>query len=361
MKIRRALEGFEAYGWETPTYEIAERTGLRVEDIVRLDTNTSPFKPELALSALARKLKQAEVNQYPDTSYHAMRQALSEYTGKDLERFVVTNGADEGLDIITKVLLDPGDEVLIPMPTYPMYRIASQIMGAKVRAVDRNPDFSLDVEAMVEAVGKRTKVIFLCNPNNPTGNFSPEKEVEALAKKSGVVVAVDEAYFEYCGGSAIDITDRLDNVVVCRTLSKAFSLAGARLGYLVAKRETVEKLNLVRPPNSLSVISLMLGQTALTHLDEMKKHVASTVRERARLLEGLNGIAGLEAYPSAANFILFKVKKGDAGKVHARLMKKGLVLRNLSHVKGVENCLRTTVGTPEINTRLLVELDSLVR
>jgi histidinol-phosphate aminotransferase len=361
MKIRRALQGFETYGWETPTYEIAEKTGLRPEDIVRLDTNTSPFKPKVALSGLTRELRKAEVNQYPDTSYHALRQALSAYTGKGLDRFVVTNGADEGLDIITKVLLDPEDEVVIPTPTYPMYRIASQIMGAKVKPVDRKEGFRLDIEGMLAAVKKRTKLIFLCNPNNPTANYDPEKEVEALAKGSDAVVAVDEAYFEYCGKSAIDITDRLDNVVVCRTLSKAFSLAGARLGYLVAKKETVDQLNIVRPPNSLTVISLILGQIALTRLAEMKKHVASTVKERTRLLDGLGGISGIEPYPSVTNFVLFRVTKGEPDKVHAKLMRKGLVLRNLSKVRGVENCLRTTVGTPDVNARLLSELSKAVR
>jgi histidinol-phosphate aminotransferase len=361
MKIRKALEGFEAYGWETPTYEIAEKTGLPTEQIVRLDTNTSPFKPRVALSELARKLMEADVNQYPDTSYHELRLALAAYTGKDKDRFVVTNGADEGLDIITKVLLDPGDEVIIPTPTYPMYRIVSQIMGSRVRTVPRNEDFGLDIDGILAAVGKRTKVIFLCNPNNPTGNFSPEKEVERLAKESGVAVAVDEAYFEYCGRSAIDITEKHDNLIVCRTLSKAFSLAGARLGYLVAKRKTIDELNLVRPPNSLTVISLMLGQTALTSLDEMKKHVGTTVKERARLFDGMASLSGVGPYPSMTNFILFKVKNGDAGKVHARLMKKGLVLRNMSSVKGVEGCLRTTVGTAEVNDRLLVELERATR
>ena len=360
MKIRKALQGFEAYGWETPTYEIAEKTGLRPEQIVRLDTNTSPFRPVAALSDLAKELKKAEVNQYPDTSYHALLEGISAYTGKGMERFVVTNGADEGLDLITKVLLDPGDEVIIPTPTYPMYRITSQIMGATVRAVSRRPDYSLDVEAMLSVVGRRTKAIFLCNPNNPTGNFSPEKEVEELAKRSGVAVAVDEAYFEYCGRSAIDITDRLDNVIVCRTMSKAFSLAGARLGYLAARKDTVEKLNLVRPPNSLSVISLMLGQTALAHLGEMRKHVGSTIRERGRLSEGLSAIRGIHPFPSATNFILFRVSSADADRVHQKLMKKGLVLRNMSKVGGVEGCLRTTVGTPEVNERLLAELRTAV-
>lgn len=361
MKIRKALERFEAYGWETPTYEIAEKTGLPPEKIVRLDTNTSPFKPEVALSDLARRLKDADVNQYPDTSYHALRLALAAYTGKDKDRFVVTNGADEGLDIITKVLLDPGDEVIIPTPTYPMYRIVSQIMGARIRAVPRRGDFGLDVDGMLAAVGKRTKVIFLCNPNNPTGNFSPEAEVERLARESDVAVAVDEAYFEYCGRSAIDVTDKLDNLIICRTLSKAFSLAGARLGYLVAKRETVDELNLVRPPNSLTVISLMLGQTALTRLGEMKRHVGATVKERVRLYEGMKSISGIEVFPSVTNFILFRVKNMDADRVHASLIRRGLVLRNLSAVDGVKGCLRTTVGTPEVNDRLLDEIDRATR
>ncbi len=360
MKVRKALEGFDAYGWETPTYEIAEKTGLKPEQIVRLDTNTSPFRPEAALSDLAKELKKAEVNQYPDTSYHALLEGISAYTGKGMERFVVTNGADEGLDLITKILLDPGDEVIIPTPTYPMYRITSQIMGATVRPVKRRADYSLDVDAMLSAVGRRTKAIFLCNPNNPTGNFSPEQEVEELAKRSGVAVAVDEAYFEYCGRSAIDITDRLENVIVCRTMSKAFSLAGARLGYLAAKKETVDTLNLVRPPNSLSVISLMLGQVAFARLEEMRRHVESTIKERARLFERLSEISGIHPFPSVANFILFRVESADPDKVHARLMKKGLVLRNMSKVGGVEGCLRTTVGTPEVDRRLLTELEIAV-
>jgi histidinol-phosphate aminotransferase len=362
MKPRKVLEKFEAYGWETPTYEIADKVGLREDQVVRLDTNTSPFRPKLALSSLAKHLKVADVNEYPDTSYHGLTKALSDYTGKGLDRFVITNGADEGLDITTKVLLDPGDEVIIPTPTYSMYRITSQIMGARVRQVQRKKDFSLDIDAMLRAVTKRTKLIFLCNPNNPTGNFSAESEVEKLAKESGAVVAVDEAYFEYCGGSAVDITDRLEDVVVCRTLSKAFSLAGARLGYLIAKRETVQKLNLVRPPNSVSVLTLMLGQTALTKLGEMKHHVETTVKERTRLQKALKDVSGIEPFDSVTNFILFRLAKGnDADEIHARLMKKGLVLRNLSKVKGVENCLRTTVGLPEVNDRLVSELETLVR
>jgi histidinol-phosphate aminotransferase len=358
MKIRDLFGHFEEYGWETPSWEIAAKVGLPVSEIVRLDTNTSPFRPESALRELGLALGGLEINEYPDTSYLAIRERLSSYTGKGLERFVVTNGADEGLDIATKVFLDPGDEVVIPTPTYAMYGIASSIMGASVVSVPRRRDFGLDVEAILAAVTPKTKVIFLCNPNNPTGDFARIEEVQTLAEESGVAIVIDEAYFEYCGKSAIDLSDRLENIIVCRTLSKAFSMAGVRIGYLVAKAETVSKLNAVRPPNSLSVISLILGQAALDHRDEMERNVRATVGEREKLLRRLSGIDGIEPYPTQTNFLLFRVVDGDAAAVHERLMRKGLVLRNLSKRKGVENCLRTTVSTSEVNERLASELES---
>jgi histidinol-phosphate aminotransferase len=357
MKTRRVLDGFEAYGWETPTREIAAEVGLKPQQVVRLDTNTSQYQPVAAMRKLASVLREIRVNDYPDTSYHGLAEGLSRYIGKGLERIVVTNGADEGLDIVAKVFIDQDDEVVIPTPTYSMYRIGAQLMGAKVKQIPRRADFGLDVEKVLEAVGPRTKVIYLCNPNNPTGNFSPVADVERIAKESGAAVVVDEAYFEMCGKTAIDLTDRYENIIVCRSMSKAFSMAGVRVGYLVAKEETVAQLSKVRPPNSLSVLSVILGGAGLANLGEMRKNVRATVRERQSLFKRLTEMnESLTPFPSEANFILFKLRHARAGDVHRRLMERGLVLRNLSHVRGVENCLRTTVGTPQTNRRLLAEL-----
>jgi len=362
MKIRKVLREFEAYGWETPTREIAAEVGLNPEEIVRLDTNTSPYRPTAALRRLASVLPETRVNDYPDTSYHGLAEGLSKYTGKGLERIVVTNGADEGLDIVTKVFLDQDDEVIIPTPTYSMYRIGAQLMGARVRAVPRRGDFGLDVEAVLEAVGPRTKLVFLCNPNNPTGNFSPLAEVERIAKESGVAVLVDEAYYEMCGKTAIDLTDIYENVIVCRTMSKAFSMAGVRVGYVVAKAETVAEMNKVRPPNSLSVLSVILGEAGLANLGEMRKNVRATVRERQSLFRRLSEMKdSIVAYPSETNFIMFKPRNAKADDVQRRLMERGLVLRNLSRVRGAENCLRTTVGTAQTNLRLISELKKVLR
>lgn len=357
MRVRRLFKNFEEYGWETPSWEIAARVGLPVDKIVRLDTNTSPYRPSAALRDLKRILEKINVNEYPDTSYMDIREALSKYTGKGVERFVVTNGADEGLDIVTKVLLDPGDHVIVPTPTYSMFGITSSIMGAKVVSVPRRRDFGLDVAGILEAADRKTRAIFLCNPNNPTGTFTPIDEVEKLAKELDSAVVIDEAYFEFCGKSSIDLTDRFDNVIVCRTLSKAFSMAGVRVGYLVANARTTRTLNLVRPPNSLSVVSILLAQFALGHIAEMRSNVGSIVRERERLHRRLRRIEGIEPYPSTANFILFRVSGGHADALHAKLMRKGLVLRNLGTRKGLEGCLRTTVSTPDVNERLLAQME----
>ncbi len=359
MRIRRAFDSFDAYGWETPTHEIAHKVGLKEEEVVRLDTNTSPFPPLAELKQLSKEALRLEVNQYPDTTYLGIREGLAAYCGVDVDRFVVTNGADEGLDIVSKVLLDNGDDVLVPVPTYSMFRIVSQVMGARMRYVRRDPeDFSIGADAVLGAVTPKTKLIFLCNPNSPTGNPMPLPEVERIAREAKAAVAVDEAYYEFWGKTALGLTARYDNLVVCRTFSKAFSMAGVRVGYLVAMRGTVEQLNLVRPPNSLSVISIMLAEAALRNLSEMRRNVRRIVGERERVFKALKGIPTVTPFPSETNFILFRVEGGAvlAGRLQAALMRRGFVLRSYSKPSGIGDCLRLTISTATVNDRFMSAL-----
>jgi len=349
LQTREFLKRFKAYEWETPTHQIAASMGLPEERVFRLDTNTSPFLPLVPLRELRKNVFSTGVNQYPDTTYRSLRELLSGYCQRGLDRFVITNGADEGLDIVTKTFLDPGEGTVTATPTYSMFRIVTELMGAKMTGVQRARDFSVNVDRVLHGVRKNTRIIFLCNPNNPTGNFTPQRDVEHLVKESGCLVAVDEAYQEYAGKSAIDLTDRYDNLVVIRTFSKAFSMAGVRVGYLVASETTVKELNKVRPPNSLTVISLALAESALKHIGEMRSNVTRIVKERERCFKELSEIKNIEPYPSEANFILFRVVGMDANVIHARLMKKGFVLRNLAEVPGIRNTLRVTTSTREIN------------
>jgi histidinol-phosphate aminotransferase len=353
------FDGFDAYGWETPSHEIAKEVGLKTEQIVRLDTNTSPFAPVPELKLLARVAERLEVNQYPDTTYLGIREGLAAYCGVGIDRFVVTNGADEGLDIITKALLDNGDEVVVPVPTYSMFRVASELMGARMRYVRRDPDdFSIGADEVLASATPRTKLIFLCNPNSPTGNPMPLSEVERIAKEAKAAVAVDEAYYEFWGKTALGLTERYDNLVVCRTFSKAFSMAGVRVGYLAAQRKTVDKLNLVRPPNSLSVISIVLAEAALRNLGEMRGNVRKIVGERARVFKALLRVDSVHPFPSETNFILFRVGGGvaQAGRLQKALMKRGFVVRSYSKPTGIGDCLRLTIGTREMNDRFLTAL-----
>jgi len=359
MKIRRSFESFDAYGWETPTHEIASKVGLKAEEIVRLDTNTSPFPPLPELKLLSKVAQKLEVNQYPDTTYLGIREGLAAYCGVDVDRFVVTNGADEGLDIISKTLLDNGDEVVVPVPTYSMFRVVSEVMGARMRYVNRRPDdFSIGADEVLGAVTPRTKLIFLCNPNSPTGNPMPLSELERVAKETKAAVAVDEAYYEFWGKTALGLTEKYDNLVVCRTFSKAFSMAGVRVGYLGAQRGTVDQLNLVRPPNSLSVISIMLAEAALRNLGEMRRNVRKVVSERARIYRALQKISSVTPFPSETNFLLFRVGGGaaQAGRLQAALMRKGFVLRSYSKPTGIGDCLRLTLSTAAVNDRFLSTL-----
>ena len=358
------FDNFEAYGWETPSHEIAEKVGLKAGQIFRLDTNTSPFPPLAELKLLSKVAQRLEVNQYPDTTYLQVRKGLAAYCGVGADRFVVTNGADEGLDIICEALLDNGDEVIIPVPTYSMFRVVSEVMGARVRYVKRDPDdFSIGADEVLGAATPKTKLIFLCNPNSPTGNPMSVSEVEKIAKEAKAAVAVDEAYYEFWGKTSVGLTERYDNLVVCRTFSKAFSMAGVRVGYLVAKPETVEQLNLVRPPNSLSVVSIALAEASLRNLGEMRGNVRKVVSERLRVFKALQDVSTVRAFPGETNFILFRVIGGaaQAGRLHEALMRRGFVLRTFSEKSGIGDCLRLTMGTRETNDRFLAAIRAASR
>ncbi|HVB12195.1 MAG TPA: histidinol-phosphate transaminase [Nitrososphaerales archaeon] len=357
MKTRRMFSKFEPYSWETSTTEIASAMRLRSSKIIRMDTNTSPYLPRDSLRALSKEATKMRVNDYPDTSYLGVRRELSNYCELGIENFVVTNGADEALDIITKTLLDPGDEVLVPSPSYSMFRVASELMGAKTIIVPRKEDFRIDTEKIESKISKKTKIIFLCSPNNPTGNSSSLKEVKSLLNMQGnKTIVIDEAYFEFSGKTFAKLASEHDDLLVVRTFSKAFSMAGVRVGYIIASKKNINKLNLVRPPNSVGVISLFLAQNALKDKASMNKNVRAIVAEREKMIRILRREDKVKVFPSQANFVLFRPTNGHSQKLHGLLMKKGFVLRNFSDYLGIEGCLRVTVNTPKVNVSFLNQL-----
>ena len=352
MRFRALLESFKEYAWEPSDDEIAASVGLEVCRIRRFDLNTSPYRPIGWLRKLSGVLEGIDVNRYPDTSYLSLRRGLSEYLSVGEGCFVISNGGDEAFDIISKAFLDVGSEVVVSSPSYSMFRIVSELMGAKVVYAQRKEDFADDVDVLIRAVNDRTRLIFLCNPNNPTGNAVKESDLLRILNECDVGVVVDEAYQEYGGESFVKLTERFSNLMVVRTFSKAFGLAGARLGYIVACEETTRLLNKVRPPNSVDVITLKLAELALADVEWVRLKVRDTLAERDRLISEMSKMRGVRVYPSAANFFLVEFLEKDRETIYQELLKRGFVLRRLDDPV-LRRCLRISVGLPEDNDALL--------
>ena len=338
---RSALEGAKPYEWEAPSRDIARAAGIAEVEVVRFDTNTSPWAGVPAGPDTA-----PPVNEYPDTSYAELTAALAAYAGVDPAAITVGAGADEVLDLVAKAFVGPGDGVVMSVPSYAMFRVVTEMAGGDVVGVPARSDLTTDREAMLRA-SRAARVTWICNPNNPTGEvLEPEFIVELASGTTGVVV-VDEAYFEFSGVTLAPLAGSLPNLAVVRTMSKAFGLAGARVGCAISSPAVNDALRLVRPPGSVSSLSAALAARALADVPSMSSRVAALSAERERLRAGLESL-GLEARGSAANFVLAR-----AAKAAPALLARGLAVRTFPAGSRLEEWVRITVRTPEQDSRLL--------
>lgn len=355
MKFRSDLTTLRPYKWEPSDREIAEAYGLK--EVHRFDTNTMPLVPEGWLEELKSRLDSLSLNRYPE-AHREVSSLLSEYTGLDKECIILVNGGDEGLDVIFKALLDPGDEVLISSPSYSLIGLAAKLNHGSPKDILRKADFSDDVERMLSEIGDRTKLVALCSPNNPTANTTKREDVLKLLE-SGVMVLVDEAYYEFSGKTFSDLIPENGNLIVLRTFSKAFCIAGARVGYLLASGKTASELSKVKPPNSVNIFSLELAKIALEHIDEVRAYVREVVEERKRCEEALKSVRGLEVYPSESNFVLMRFEKRNGKEVHDELLRRGLVIRDVGWMPMLKDCIRFNVGKPEEDDLLIEAIKEL--
>jgi histidinol dehydrogenase len=341
---RGAILRMQPYEWEPPSARIASEAGVPETAVVRFDTNTSPW-PGASLSEVGA----LALNEYPDTSYSMVTDALAAYTGASPDAITVGAGADEILDMLAKAYVGAGDPVILSRPTYAMFQIVSEIAGGRVDAVAA-AGLDLDQDRFLRA-SRHARLTWLCNPNNPTGELLPVGFIQTLAEGSPGVVAVDEAYFEFSGVTAAGLIARFPNLVVVRTLSKAFGLAGVRVGYALAGPPISAALRRVRPAGSISVVSETLGTHALRDQPGMRRRVSSIVEGRETLFAELKRL-DLDVHPSAANFLLVRAGDGAA----AWLLRRGLVVRTFPGGSPLAAFMRITVRTPDENARLVKAL-----
>ncbi len=298
-------------------------------------------------------LQNLEIFRYPAPMADALRQALAEYVGCRPEQVLATNGGDEILALIIQTFINPGDTVLLHVPTFDVYISNAEIGGAKVVRFDEGPDFVHDAKAYCEEVKRlQPKLTVICNPNNPTGAIWSTEEIKAILDVAENLVVVDEAYIEFSEHeSVVSLVDSYDNLIVVRTLSKAFGLAGCRLGYGVTNKGLIEALMLTKLYYNLNSFTQLMGLVVMKHRDEILDHnVPPTVKNRKNLIEGLQKVRGVTAYPSASNFVLVKVP--DREKILQALHDADIAVRYYGTPQ-LSQCVRLSVTTADVVESLI--------
>jgi histidinol-phosphate aminotransferase len=335
--------------------EIAAAYELDPAFIIKLDSNENPLGPSSkAIQALVDVAPYTNI--YPPVDMIELRGALSRYTGFPVSNLVASGpGMDGLLDGLCRLIIEKGNEVIIPTPTFAYYELPSMACGGKPVFIRRNQDFSLDPEQVLEAETPKTKIIFLCSPNNPSGNLLPENDLRKILENTKSLVFVDEAYVEFADRNLAKLMWEYNNLVVGRTLSKAFGLAGLRLGYGIMSEWLVKKYMRAATPYSVSLPALKAGIAVLSDTEHLKKSI-----EIARLgREYLKRSIPFHVYPSQANFVLVDVSPLKAEAVTESLIKKGIIVRSCDSFRDAgDTLIRVTVGTPEQNEKVVKAFES---
>ena len=337
----------------------------QVDVSVRLNTNESPFPPPPELAdRLAQAIAGIAWHRYPDRGAHQLRDGIARLHGVAADQVFVANGSNEVLQTLLLTYGGPGRTVLTFEPTYALHSHIARVSGAAVAEENRNTDFTLDADAVVSAIARHEpSVLFLCSPNNPTGLVEPPElvgaAVDAVVAAGRGIVVVDEAYGQFARWSAQELLHDDRPLVVSRTYSKTWSMAAARLGYLLAPAWLVAELDKVVLPYHLSTLTQLAGTLALDYAQDMEARVAAIVAERARVADGMAAL-GAEVWPSGANFVLFRPPGGDGEAVWRGLVDRSVLVRNWASWPRLEGCLRVTIGTPQENDLFLAALADVV-
>jgi histidinol-phosphate aminotransferase len=320
------------------------RDEFQGEASVYLDANENAFGSPLYTN----------YNRYPDPFQYAVKKRLMEIKGVPVRNIFLGNGSDEAIDILFRSFCNPGvDNVILVPPTYGMYEVSANINDVETRKVNLTDDYQLNLEGIAEAIDKNTKLIFVCSPNNPTGNSINRPDIETLLANFSGLVVVDEAYINFSRQKTfIQELTEYANLVVLQTLSKAWGLAGLRVGMAFASEEIIEVMNRVKPPYNINEASQQLALQALQNIEQVNSWIKETLTERDQLVLQLKEFDFVvDIYPSDANFIL--VKTTDAKGIYTYLVQNGIIVRDRSKVELCEGALRITVGTSQENTTLI--------
>ena len=353
-RIRRDIASMSAYTPTTSLEVFAERLGQDADTLIKLDANENPFGPSPRVHEALAQLAGAHI--YPDPESGRLRSLLAEYCGAPAEQILCGAGADELIELIIQLFIEPGDRIINTPPTFAMYSFNAPLYHAGVIDVPRRDDFSLDVEAIERAVQQhKPKLVFLCSPNNPSGNLIPPSQFDRLLALPTTLV-IDEAYIEFADADSLACQVGIrENLIVLRTLSKWAGLAGLRLGYGIFPPALMPHLWKIKQPYNVNVAADAAGQASLQDIDLLQARVGKLLRQRERLESALAELPFLCPYPSQANFVLSRVRGLPAAQLRDQLAQAGIIVRYYAKPR-LHDHIRISAGTPPQMDRLLEAL-----
>jgi histidinol-phosphate aminotransferase len=327
---------------------------------VKVNQNENPFDmPEAIKSAVYRAINQKAWSRYPAFVPSTLISKLADFSGWRSDGLLVGNGSNELIEAILMVTVEKGRRVVIPQPTFTLYKLLTSILGGECEEVFLTPALEFDVQKLLEAA-RRADLTVICSPNNPTGCLVKLSDLRAILKVAAGLVIVDEAYHEFSRQSVVPLLNDFKNLIVLRTFSKAMAMAGLRVGYLLAHPELVEEISKAKLPYNLNLFSMAAAETAIEHFDLLRPQIDLIIQERERLYGRMQNVPGLKAFPSQANFIAFETTL-DPMEVFKALYADGILVRDVSRYPMLERFLRVSVGSPAENDRFLASLIKILK
>ncbi len=339
--VRKNVVGIEAY--QVPKDEI----------FIKLDANENPYNiGNEFYQTIVERFQKITLNRYPDTDSVLLREAIGKYVGLPKENILCGNGSDEMIQNIIQTFVEAGDVVISHKPSFSMYKVFTTIAGGDFIEIDSDEDFNLNIEEMIITANKnQAKIVFICNPNNPTGTVTSNRDILRLLKETEAMIVVDEAYYEFHGETMAGWIKEEERIIVLRTLSKGMALAGARIGYLLAQKKVIDYIYKVKPPYNLNVYSQTLGELFLENIIMIQTYIKEICEAREKLIIQLKEFKGLKVFSSRSNFILIKTPKAEAFK--EKCLDKKIGIRSYGKEGILKDCLRITVGTRDDNEMIM--------
>ena len=358
MKARKIVEEMDSYVPGKSQDEIASDFNLNKNEIIKLGSNENPWGPSpKAMKAIEDEIK--SINRYPESQLHELIGQIAKYSDvKPSQVIVGGDGAGEIIDVLAKTFIDDGDEFIVPIPSYMYYEYLLKQYGAKpVYAKWDLDENKLDTQSIFDSISKKTKMIFLCTPNNPTGTLIEKDVLSDIASKNpNILIVIDEAYFEYSEVTNKDLINEFDNIFIIRTMSKVLGLAGMRIGYGLACDEIIEYMHRIKPVFSLTRLSFVAALNTFKDTQYITESIKKGIESRQYLYDEVSKIDGLKIFPSKSNFLLINVKDTGftASELAFELMKKGIIVRDCTSFKGLdEYWIRISICTLEEDEKFI--------